>query len=136
MPPEPGEAFNNHKIAFFLAGHLNVELIDTEEKSGLEIGIRTAVALKKRESTFMNQKTFTADLLKLDLAQEVERIGAWLRHASQVQKKGVVVGMSGGIDSSVVAALSVRALGKEWKRFPCFSNCCGYKIQERRIFGR
>lgn len=29
------------------------------------------------------------------------------------RKKGVVVGMSGGIDSSVVAALSVRVLGKE-----------------------
>jgi NAD+ synthase len=29
------------------------------------------------------------------------------------RKKGVVVGMSGGIDSSVVAGLSVRALGKE-----------------------
>ena len=36
VPPEPGEAFNNHKIAFFLAGHLNVELIDTEEKAGWE----------------------------------------------------------------------------------------------------
>jgi methylmalonyl-CoA/ethylmalonyl-CoA epimerase len=34
VPPEPGEAFNNHEIAFFLAGHLNVELIDTEEKAG------------------------------------------------------------------------------------------------------
>jgi methylmalonyl-CoA/ethylmalonyl-CoA epimerase len=32
-PPEPGEAFNNHDIAFFLAKHnLNIELIDTAEK--------------------------------------------------------------------------------------------------------
>jgi NAD+ synthase len=62
----------------------------------------------------MSQKTFTADLLKLDLAQEAERIGAGLRDTlRRFKKKGVVVGMSGGIDSSVVTALAVRALGKE-----------------------
>jgi methylmalonyl-CoA/ethylmalonyl-CoA epimerase len=35
-PPRPGEAFNNHDIAFLLAKYgMNVELIDTEEKAGL-----------------------------------------------------------------------------------------------------
>lgn len=35
VPPEPGEAFNNHRIAFMLAGNnLNIELIDTDEKQG------------------------------------------------------------------------------------------------------
>ncbi len=35
VPPEPGEAFKNNDIAFFLArNNLNVELIDTEEKQG------------------------------------------------------------------------------------------------------
>ena len=35
VPPEPGEAFKNHEIAFFLAkNNLNVELIDTKEKQG------------------------------------------------------------------------------------------------------
>ena len=35
VPPQPGEAFENHEIAFFLANnHLNVELIDTTEKKG------------------------------------------------------------------------------------------------------
>lgn len=34
-PPQPGEAFKNNKIAFFMAGSLNVELIDTPEKEGL-----------------------------------------------------------------------------------------------------
>ncbi len=35
VPPEPGEAFNNNDIAFFLAkNNLNVELIDTTEKKG------------------------------------------------------------------------------------------------------
>ena len=40
VPPEPGEAFNNHKTAFFLAGHLLVELMDTEEKAGWETASR------------------------------------------------------------------------------------------------
>jgi len=35
VPPEPGEAFKNHDIAFFLTkNNLNVELIDTKEKQG------------------------------------------------------------------------------------------------------
>jgi methylmalonyl-CoA/ethylmalonyl-CoA epimerase len=34
VPPEPGEAFRNNDIAFFLTGNLNVELIDTSEKEG------------------------------------------------------------------------------------------------------
>lgn len=35
VPPEPGEAFKNNDIAFFLAkNNLNVELIATEEKEG------------------------------------------------------------------------------------------------------
>lgn len=34
VPPQPGEAFNNHNIVFMLAKHgLNIELIDTDEKA-------------------------------------------------------------------------------------------------------
>jgi len=34
-PAQPGEAFNDHDVAFFLVkNNLNVELIDTEEKQG------------------------------------------------------------------------------------------------------
>lgn len=36
VPPQPGEAFNNHKIAFMLAKYgTNIELIDTDEKAGM-----------------------------------------------------------------------------------------------------
>ena len=36
VPPQPGEAFNNHDIAFLLARYgLNIELIDTDEKAGM-----------------------------------------------------------------------------------------------------
>ena len=34
VPPQPGEAFNNHNIAFLLARYgLNIELIDTDERA-------------------------------------------------------------------------------------------------------
>ena len=36
VPPQPGEAFNNHSIGFMLAKNgLNIELIDTDEKAAL-----------------------------------------------------------------------------------------------------
>lgn len=55
------------------------------------------------------------ELLKIDPARETERIEAAIRQLAfkQLKRKGVVLGLSGGIDSSVVAALSVRALGKD-----------------------
>ena len=51
--------------------------------------------------------------LALDPAAEVERITAWMREKLRVdlRKRGLVLGLSGGIDSSLSAALAVRALG-------------------------
>jgi NAD+ synthase len=62
-----------------------------------------------------NQATFSADVLKLDAAVTVEQIASAIRRLvlKDLHRKGAVVGLSGGIDSSVVAALSVRALGAE-----------------------
>jgi NAD+ synthase len=53
--------------------------------------------------------------LKLDVAVEVERITAAIREIvfSKLRRNGAVIGVSGGIDSSVVAYLCVRALGKD-----------------------
>jgi NAD+ synthase len=63
----------------------------------------------------MNAVAFSPQLLELDYEKEADRIGAALRDTvlRRFKKKGVVVAMSGGIDSSVVAGLSVRALGRE-----------------------
>jgi NAD+ synthase len=58
--------------------------------------------------------TFDSKALKLDAAAEVERIGeAMRRQVRDLRRKGIVVGISGGIDSSVTAALAARALGAE-----------------------
>jgi NAD+ synthase len=53
------------------------------------------------------------EVLELDPAAEVERICAWMVQevSSTLHRRGVVVAMSGGVDSSVCAALAVRALG-------------------------
>ncbi|WP_420853656.1 NAD(+) synthase [Shinella kummerowiae] len=51
--------------------------------------------------------------LVLDAAAEVDRITRWMREElrSGLRKRGLVLGISGGIDSSLCAALAVRALG-------------------------
>ena len=52
-------------------------------------------------------------LLAIDTGKEIERLTRWIRETTlgQLGRKGVIVAISGGIDSSVVAALCVRALG-------------------------
>jgi len=63
--------------------------------------------------TMNNQTVFSADILKLDAAMVVDQIVSAIRTLvlKDLRRKGAVLGLSGGIDSSVVAALSVRALG-------------------------
>lgn len=57
---------------------------------------------------------FSTESLAIDEEAETERIGERVRrYLSASRRKGIVVAVSGGIDSSVVAALSVRALGPE-----------------------
>ena len=55
----------------------------------------------------------TAAALQIDCAVEVERISGWIvaTLANRLRRRGLVVAISGGIDSSVCAALAVRALG-------------------------
>src|SRR5947209_1655919 len=56
-----------------------------------------------------------ANELRLNPADETERIAAALRQqlGESLNRRGLVVGMSGGIDSSVCAALAVRAVGPD-----------------------
>jgi NAD+ synthase len=53
------------------------------------------------------------NLLELDTQQEIDRLTSWIRETvlRRLGKRGAIVAISGGIDSSVVAALCARALG-------------------------
>jgi NAD+ synthase len=60
------------------------------------------------------QATFSARVLDLDAAAVVSTIERAIRaQVSELRRRGVVVGLSGGIDSSVVTSLCTRALGPE-----------------------
>ncbi len=63
----------------------------------------------------MNSKSFSFDDLRIDCAAETEKIVKAIREIvlKRFKKRGAVVALSGGIDSSVVGALCVKALGKE-----------------------
>ncbi len=73
--------------------------------------LRLCGEMAKPEQTMI----FHRDILKLDPAAETARIVSQLRHAAfdELRRKGGVVGISGGVDSSLVLALSVQALGAD-----------------------
>ena len=55
---------------------------------------------------------FSSEMLRLDAAAEVDRLTGHIRSVLRdLRRRGVVVGLSGGIDSSVVAVLAARAVG-------------------------
>jgi len=58
---------------------------------------------------------FHRDVLRLDTLEECARVEVAIREQvlGTLKRRGAVVGLSGGIDSSVVAALCARALGKD-----------------------
>ncbi|MEI8720210.1 NAD(+) synthase [Mesorhizobium sp. ISC11] len=59
-----------------------------------------------------SRPAFSADALTLDKAAETDRIVAGLREQLRgMRKRGLVLGLSGGIDSSVSVALAARAVG-------------------------
>ena len=58
---------------------------------------------------------FRKDSIKIDPAKEVEKITSKLKEdvAKKLKKRGAVVGISGGIDSSVVLALCAKTFGPD-----------------------
>ena len=63
----------------------------------------------------MNVRRLSPNVLDMDCAVEAARIRGLLTHLvrSQLGRRGVVIALSGGVDSSVCAALAVQALGPE-----------------------
>ncbi|WP_424601968.1 NAD(+) synthase [Bradyrhizobium sp.] len=66
-------------------------------------------------SVAQERTMFSAAALRIDPAEETSRIAAAVREQvlRQLRRRGVVVGLSGGIDSSVTAALCATALGRD-----------------------
>jgi NAD+ synthase len=58
---------------------------------------------------------FNHDILKIDPEKELEKLSNFiLEHVRTVfRRKGIVVGLSGGIDSACMAAIAVHTVGKE-----------------------
>jgi NAD+ synthase len=58
---------------------------------------------------------FNLDVLKIDPAQQLEKLSKFIVEQLNVvfRRKGVIVGLSGGIDSACIAAVAVHAIGKE-----------------------
>ena len=77
--------------------------------------INTMLTVVDKQIDSTKYKTFSATVLNLDAAAETASIVATMKAqvAGELHRRGAVVGLSGGIDSSVVAALCVRALGKD-----------------------
>jgi len=67
-----------------------------------------------KRNTHERNREFFRRGLRLDPEKETARICRSLREImrDQVRRRGLVVGLSGGVDSSVTAALAVRALGR------------------------
>jgi NAD+ synthase len=59
------------------------------------------------------EASFNKDVLKLNEDKEIERIASRLRHilSKDLHRRGLVIAISGGIDSAVSAALCVKAVG-------------------------
>jgi NAD+ synthase len=58
--------------------------------------------------------TFSKDILAIDCSREAERIVVFIMgQIRSMHRKGIVIGLSGGVDSALSASLSVRAVGRE-----------------------
>lgn len=57
---------------------------------------------------------FNRDVLKIDPAEQLEKLSKFIVQQLTVafRRKGIIVGMSGGVDSSCMAAIAVHAIGK------------------------
>ena len=58
---------------------------------------------------------FNRDVLKIDAKQQLEELSKFIIEQLRVvfRRKGIIVGLSGGIDSACIAAVAVHTIGKE-----------------------
>ena len=65
------------------------------------------------KNSLLTTQSFTKNSLQLEVNREIDRLVQFLRDSvtSKLNRRGAVVGISGGIDSSVAVALCVKAFG-------------------------
>ena len=58
---------------------------------------------------------FNLDVLKINPAQQLEKLSKFIVEQLNVvfRRKGIIIGLSGGVDSACIAAVAVHAIGKE-----------------------
>lgn len=57
--------------------------------------------------------SFSADVLRMNSVDEVARLCAFIKkHVAAMKRDGVVIGISGGVDSAVSSAICLQALGQ------------------------
>jgi len=61
------------------------------------------------------EMAFNLDVLKIDPVQELEKLSKFIMEQVRgvYRRKGIIVGLSGGIDSACMAAIAVHTIGKE-----------------------
>ena len=83
---------------------------------------------------------FTKDVLTLDPEKEVNKISSRIREllAKQLKRRGLVVALSGGIDSSVTTALAVKAIGRRARYRAAHAGAafCGRDFRSQQYGGR
>lgn len=58
--------------------------------------------------------TFNREVLKIDAQKECDRIADFLKgQVARFRRDGIIVGLSGGIDSALMASLAVKAVGND-----------------------
>ena len=57
---------------------------------------------------------FSKEVLKINCEVEADRISVFIKdQVLSMHREGIIIGLSGGVDSALCAALSVKAIGKE-----------------------
>lgn len=108
-PPEVLDSFDSRRGHDAIGGGLDGAGV-WASASGASATAGRIASSPDREKAHVNRS-----MLEIDPAAECERIERGIRDAvgTKLRRRGVVLGVSGGIDSSVTVVLAARALGKD-----------------------
>jgi NAD+ synthetase len=113
---KPGHALSAQEVLSHCARRLEDFMVPKAVEFREELPTTSSGKVAKRELArqIAEGNGFSPEVLRLDAAAECARLEQEIRRMvfEELRRKGVVVGLSGGVDSAVVAAIASRALGK------------------------